>query len=116
MKEKVMQVIKKIKEFFNNIFDHNKTKRLEGYNEPKSVEKTQNENYIKNKNEIFEIYKKVKKREYDLQDLTEEQSEKIIALLKEELKIKKDKLNKKITELNMLKQENKGYEKVSQKN
>lgn len=111
MKEKIMQIIKKIQAFIANIFNHNKVEMLEEHEETKIVEKNQNENYQKNKNEIFDIYQKIKKGEYDIKNLKEEQSEKVIALLNEELKIKKESLNNKITELNILKQENKGYEK-----
>lgn len=105
-----MSIIEKIKNFFKSIFGKENVKMIEGATESvQSIEKV-NQEYEADKKEIFDIYQDVKKKSYDLSTLTEEQTQKIVALLEEELKIKKDKLDKKITELNMLKYENKGLE------
>ena len=63
------------------------------------------------KKEFFEIYNKVKKGEYNLKDLTEEQSKKIITILNSEINLKKDKLDHDIMELNIVKTDNRINEK-----
>lgn len=113
MREKMINFFQKIKEFFKNIFAKNKTQLLE---EPK--ENSLNNNlteqkisYQKEKNEFFEIYNKIKKGQYDLNNLTKEQAEKIIEILNSEIDLKKEKLGKSVTELNILKTENRLEEK-----
>lgn len=96
----MIEFINKIKQFFKNIILRNKVKQLE---EPKE------EIVIKQdeKKKFFEMYEKVKKNEYDLNNLTEEQAQKVITMLKSEINLKKDKLNNDVTELNILKIDNK---------
>ena len=110
--------INKIKKFFKNIIFRNKTKRLEDSKEITSIENNDINNQTKSelnnqeeKKEFFEIYNKVKNGQYNLQDLTEEQSKKIITILKSEISLKKDKLDHNITELNILKVDNRINEK-----
>ena len=112
--------INKIKQFFKNIISRNKTKRLETPKDTNLIESnsklnsTQTENYLDNqneKNEFFGIYNKVKNGQYNLNELTEEQSKKIIAMLNSEISLKKDKLEHDITELNILKVDNRINEK-----
>lgn len=110
--------INKIKQFFKNIIFGNKTKRLEAPKEITPIENNFINNQTKNelnnqdeKKEFFEIYNKVKNGQYNLQDLTEEQSKKIITILKSEISLKKDKLDHNITELNILKVDNRINEK-----
>ena len=100
----MIEFINKIKQFFKNIILRNKVKQLE---EPKE------EIVIKQdeKKKFFEMYEKVKKNEYDLNNLTEEQAQKVITMLKSEINLKKDKLNNDVTELNILKIDNKIAEK-----
>lgn len=112
--------INKIKQFFKNIISRNKTKRLETPKETNPLENNsklknkQTENDLNNQNEkkeFFEIYNKVKNGQYNLNELTEEQSKKIIAILNSEISMKKDKLEHDITELNILKVDNRINEK-----
>ena len=110
--------INKIKQFFKNIIFRNKTKRLEDSKEITSIENNVINNQTKSelnnqeeKKEFFEIYNKVKNGQYNLQDLTEEQLKKIITILKSEISLKKDKLDHNITELNILKVDNRINEK-----
>lgn len=110
--------INKIKQFFKNIIFGNKTKRLEAPKEITPIENdvlnNQTKSEVKNqeeKKDFFEIYNKVKNGQYDLQDLTEQQSKKIITILKSEISLKKDKLDNNITELNILKVDNRINEK-----
>lgn len=100
----MIEFINKIKQFFKNIILRNKVKQLE---EPKE------EIVIKQdeKKKFFEMYEEVKKNEYDLNNLTEEQAQKVITMLKSEINLKKDKLNNDVTELNILKIDNKIAEK-----
>lgn len=113
-------LINKIKQFFRNIISRNKIKRLEMPKETNftetnlkinSTQMENNSNKLNEKKEFFEIYNKVKNGQYNLNELTEEQSKKIIAILNSEISIKKDKLNHDITELNILKAENRIEEK-----
>lgn len=110
----------KIKQFFKNIISRNKTKRLETPKDDNLIysnsrlESNQTEKSLNNqneKNEFFEIYNKVKKGQYNLSELTEEQAKKIIVILNSEISLKKDKLNHDITELNILKADNRINEK-----
>ncbi len=112
--------INKIKQFFRNIIFGKKTKYLEAPKEVAPIENNlklrneQTENELNNQNkkrEFFEIYNKVKNGQYNLQYLTEEQSKKIIAILNSEISLKKDKLDQNITELNILKVDNRINEK-----
>lgn len=112
--------INEIKQFFENISYGSKTKRLNYSQESAIVENNfklcndpiPNEvNNQKEKKEWFEIYNKIKNGEYNLQELTEEQRKKIIAILKYEISLKKEKLDHDITELNILKVDNKINEK-----
>lgn len=100
----MIEFINKIKQFFKNIILRDKVKQLE---EPKE------EIVIKQdeKKKFFEMYEEVKKNEYDLNNLTEEQAQKVITMLKSEINLKKDKLNNDVTELNILKIDNKIAEK-----
>lgn len=113
-------LVKKIKAFFFKIFLKNKMKKLEEVKDTKPIEETeelevnQKEAIVKGqseKKEFFEIYQKIKNGQYNLKDLTEEQSQKIIAILHSEIALKKDKLNHNITELNILKTDNRIDEK-----
>lgn len=106
------EFINKIKQFFKNIIFKNKVKQLEAPKENDLIEK--NEEKLKKQNdkkEFFEIYNKVKKAEYNLNDLTTDQAQKTIAMLKSEINLKQNKLNNDITELNILKADNRIEEK-----
>lgn len=106
------EFINKIKQFFKNIILKNKVKQLEAPKENDLIEK--NEEKLKKQNdkkEFFEIYNKVKKAEYNLSDLTTDQAQKTIAMLKSEINLKQNKLNNDITELNILKADNRIEEK-----
>lgn len=106
------EFINKIKQFFKNIILKNKVKQLEEPKEKDLIEK--NEEKLKKQNdkkEFFEIYNKVKKAEYNLNDLTTDQAQKTIAMLKSEINLKQNKLNNDITELNILKADNRIEEK-----
>ncbi len=106
------EFINKIKQFFKNIILKNKVKQLEAPKEKDLIEK--NEEKLKKQNdkkEFFEIYNKVKKAEYNLNDLTTDQAQKTIAMLKSEINLKQNKLNNDITELNILKADNRIEEK-----
>ena len=105
--------INKIKEFFKNLFSRRKIKYIEAQKE-NDLDKNQikeKENYKNEKNEFFEIYNKIKNREYDINNLTVQQAEKVRDMLKSEIALKKDKLNHEITELNILKVDNRIDEK-----
>ena len=103
-----MNIFEKIRIFFTRIFSNRDVKKIE---EPKEPIKKINVEKQKEKEDFFEIYKKIKKREYDLNELSEEQARKEIAILDSEIEMKKKKLDQGITELNILKNENKNYEK-----
>ena len=106
------EFINKIKQFFKNIILKNKVKQLEAPKEKDLIEK--NEEKLKKQNdkkEFFEIYNKVKKAEYNLNDLTKDQAQKTIAMLKSDINLKQNKLNNDITELNILKADNRIEEK-----
>lgn len=106
------EFINKIKQFFKNIILKNKVKQLEAPKGNDLIEK--NEEKLKKQNdkkEFFEIYNKVKKAEYNLNDLTTDQAQKTIAMLKSEINLKQNKLNNDITELNILKADNRIEEK-----
>ena len=106
------EFINKIKQFFKNIILKNNVKQLEAPKENDLIEK--NEEKLKKQNdkkEFFEIYNKVKKAEYNLSDLTTDQAQKTIAMLKSEINLKQNKLNNDITELNILKADNRIEEK-----
>lgn len=113
------EFINKIKQFFKNIISRNKKKQLEApkdnnLEESSTLNKNQEENQINKlaeKEEFFEIYQKVKNGQYNLKELTEEQSKKIIAILNSEINLKKDKLEQNNTELNVLKIDNRIKEK-----
>ena len=66
---------------------------------------------LKDKKEFFEIYNKIKKAEYNLNELTTDQAQKTIDMLKSEINLKQNKLNNDITELNILKADNRIEEK-----
>ena len=106
------EFINKIKQFFKNIILKNNVKQLEAPKENDLIKK--NEEKLKKQNdkkEFFEIYNKVKKAEYNLSDLTTDQAQKTIAMLKSEINLKQNKLNNDITELNILKADNRIEEK-----
>ena len=106
------EFINKIKQFFKNIILKNNVKQLEAPKENDLIKK--NEEKLKKQNdkkEFFEIYNKVKKAEYNLNDLTTDQAQKTIAMLKSEINLKQNKLNNDITELNILKADNRIEEK-----
>lgn len=111
--------IDKIKQFFRNLISKNKAKLLEAPKENEFVENnvtSKNEHpetteKQKEKKEFFEIYNKIKNGQYNMDELTEEQAQKIIAMLNSEITLKKDKLEQNITELNILKVDNKINEK-----
>lgn len=114
----MVDFINKIKQFFRKIVLKIKTKKLKASEDNDLIVNDFSDNQIKNnikdfneKKEFFEIYNKVKKGQYDLNKLTEEQSKKIIAILNSEISLKKDKLNQDIMELNILKVDNKIDEK-----
>ena len=105
--------IKKIKDFLRKIFSKNKIEMLEeskedSLNNNATIEKI---NYQKKKDEFFEIYNEIKSGKYDLNKLTKEQSKQIIDILSSEIELKKEKLNNNITELNILKTDNRIEEK-----
>ena len=99
-----MKILEKIKSFFRKIFLDKKVKKIE--EKTKNTEKT-----VNNKEEFFKLYNNVKKGTCNLKKLTEEEQEDIIKMLDQEIKLKKNKLNQNITELNMLKYKNRSYEK-----
>lgn len=104
--------INKIKQFFKNFISRNKLKQIEVPKNSDYINKE--EKSLKNQNqkkEFFEIYEKVKKSENNLNDLTEEQNKKIIEMLKTEINLKRDKLNNEVTELKILKADNRITEK-----
>lgn len=106
------EFINKIKQFFKNIILKNNVKQLEAPKENDLIEK--NEEKLKKQNdkkEFFEIYNKIKKAEYNLNELTTDQAQKTIAMLKSEINLKQNKLNNDITELNILKADNRIEEK-----
>lgn len=106
------EFINKIKQFFKNFISRNKLKQIEVPKNSDYINKE--EKSLKNQNqkkEFFEIYEKVKKSENNLNDLTEEQNKKIIEMLKTEINLKRDKLNNEVTELNILKADNRIAEK-----
>ena len=106
------EFINKIKQFFKNIILKNKVKQLEAPKEIDLIEK--NEEKLKKQNdkkEFFEIYNKIKKAEYNLNELTTDQAQKTIDMLKSEINLKQNKLNNDITELNILKADNRIEEK-----
>lgn len=116
----MINFINKIKQFFLKIISKNKTKRLEIPKEANIMEKDSKSNNkqtkkdLNNQNdkkEFFEIYNKIKKGQYNLNELTEEQAKNIIAILNSEVILKKDKLEHDITELNILKADNRINEK-----
>ena len=102
------EFINKIKQFLKNIILQNKVKQLEAPKENDLIEK--NEEKLKKQNdkkEFFEIYNKIKKAEYNLNELTTDQAQKTIDMLKSEINLKQNKLNNDITELNILKADTK---------
>ena len=106
------EFINKIKQFFKNIILKNNVKQLEAPKENDLIEK--NEEKLKKQNdkkEFFEIYNKIKKAEYNLNELTTDQAQKTIDMLKSEINLKQNKLNNDITELNILKADNRIEEK-----
>ena len=106
------EFINKIKQFFKNIILKNNVKQLEAPKENDLIEK--NEEKLKKQNdkkEFFEIYNKIKKAEYNLNELTTDQVQKTIDMLKSEINLKQNKLNNDITELNILKADNRIEEK-----
>ena len=106
------EFINKIKQFLKNIILQNKVKQLEAPKENDLIEK--NEEKLKKQNdkkEFFEIYNKIKKAEYNLNELTTDQAQKTIDMLKSEINLKQNKLNNDITELNILKADNRIEEK-----
>lgn len=113
----MINFINKIKQFFKNIISKNKIKKLDApkendlSNSSSSINKSIIENKKIEKNKFFEIYNSVKKGQYNINDLSEEEAKKIIAILNSEISLKRDKLNNDITELNILKIDNRINEK-----
>ncbi len=106
------EFINKIKQFLKNFISRKKLKQIEAPKNSDSINKEEKlPNNQNQKKEFFEIYEKVKKSEYNLNDLTEEQAKKIIEMLKTEINLKKNKLNNEVTELNILKADNRIAEK-----
>ena len=112
--------INKIKQFFKNIISRNKKKRLEAPKDNNLIvsssklnsnQTNNNLNKPNDKKEFFEIYNKLKNRHYNLNELNEKQLKKIIDILNFEISLKKDKLDHNITELNILKVDNRINEK-----
>ena len=102
-----MNMFNSIKNFFKRIFLNKNIRKIE---EAKEVVSPRNNINQSEKEDFFEIYNKVKRREYELNNLSEEQAEKVITILDSEIEMKKKKLNQGITELNILKNDNKNYE------
>ena len=90
----------KIKEIFIKLFKAKKQKALAEKNEIKEAEEKSTKNRI-TKDEFFNIYNQVKKKEISLDSLTVEDLEKIDRMLDEEIEIKTKKIDRQITELNM---------------
>lgn len=113
----MINFINKIKQFFKNIISKNKIKKLDApkendlSNSSSSINKSIIENKKIEKNKFFEIYNSVKKGQYNINELSEEEAKKIIAILNSEISLKRDKLNNDITELNILKIDNRINEK-----
>ena len=104
--------INRIKQFFKNIISKNKIKQLEEPKERMLIEYEDKTNQKQEeKKQFFEIYNKIKNNEYNLRDLTTDQAEKTVAMLKSEINLKKNKLSNDITELNILKADNRIEEK-----
>lgn len=104
--------INRIKQFFKNIISKNKIKQLEEPKERMLIEDEDKTNQKQEeKKQFFEIYNKIKNNEYNLRDLTTDQAEKTVAMLKSEINLKKNKLSNDITELNILKADNRIEEK-----
>ena len=109
--------INRIKQFFKNIISKNRIKKLDApkendlSNSSSSINKSIIENKKIEKNKFFEIYNSVKKGQYNINELSEEEAKKIIAILNSEISLKRDKLNNDITELNILKIDNRINEK-----
>ena len=110
-------IISKIKNFLKRIFGKNDTKLLNQASIDEKEQETINdikltkEENETDKKEVFEIYKKIKNGEFNPDDLDDEKREKINALLKTEIEIKKRHLEEKTTELKMLRRENMSNEK-----
>lgn len=102
-----MNMFNSIKNFFKRIFLNKNIRKIE---EAKEVVSPRNNINQSEKEDFFEIYNKVKRHEYDLNNLSKEQAEKVITILDSEIEMKKKKLNQGITELNILKNDNKNYE------
>ena len=113
----MINFINKIKQFFKNIISKNRIKKLDApkendlSNSSSSINKSIIENKKIEKNKFFEIYNSVKKGQYNINELSEEEAKKIIAILNSEISLKRDKLNNDITELNILKIDNRINEK-----
>ena len=106
------EFINKIKEFLKKFISRNKVKQLDEPKERKLIENEEKSTQKQDeKKEFFKIYNKVKNAEYNLNDLTTEQAQKTITMLKSEISLKKNKLNNDITELNILKTDNRIEEK-----
>ena len=103
-----MNMFNNIKDFFTRIFLNKNIKQIE---EAKEVASPRNNINQTEKDNFFEIYNKIKKHEYDLNNLSKEQAEKVITILDSEIEMQKKKLNQGITELNILKNDNKDFEK-----
>ena len=103
-----MNMFNNIKDFFTRIFLNKNIKKIE---EAKEVASPRNNINQTEKDNFFEIYNKIKKHEYDLNNLSKEQAEKVITILDSEIEMQKKKLNQGITELNILKNDNKDFEK-----
>ena len=110
-------IIKRIKDFFKRLFGINETKLLEQANvSEKEIETINDNRLIKEKNEtdkndVLDIYKKIKKGEYDPDFLDDQKREKVNTLIKNEIEIKKRHLEEKTAELKTLRQENMPNEK-----
>ena len=99
---------KKIKEFFKNLFNLKNQKLLVKNNEIEDKER-RNVNIKTSKEEFFDIYNKVKNKKIKLDSLSIEDLEKIDKMLDEEIRIKTNKVDVQITELNMKKMNIKFY-------
>ena len=109
----------KIIQFFKNLVSRNNIKKLEPAKDNNIDKKNEIINNIQENNtsndiekqEFFDIYNMIKNGSYDLNKLTKEDAKKVIAILKSEIDLKEKKLSKNITELNILKYDNKAEEK-----
>lgn len=94
-------IFTKIKNFFRNIF--NKQKRLTAAEVIETTkEVTQDAPMSLNKEQFLSLYEKLKKGDVDIFSIDPDEVEKMCMLLDEEIKIKQNKLNMKLAEINKL--------------